>query len=78
MLWHELAGDGPPVLLLHEGICDSRVWEPQWRTFPLAHRTVRCDLRGFGRTPLPLSRSRTRATSSSCVDRLVLAFLDEE
>src|SRR3954451_10727733 len=50
-LWHEIAGDGPPVLLIHAGICDSRMWEPQWRTFPKAHRTVRCDLRGFGRTP---------------------------
>jgi pimeloyl-ACP methyl ester carboxylesterase len=52
-LWHEIAGTGPPVLLVHEGICDSRVWEHQWRTFPRRHRTVRCDLRGFGRTPLP-------------------------
>jgi pimeloyl-ACP methyl ester carboxylesterase len=52
-LWHEVAGDGPPVLLLHEGICDSRMWEQQWQTFPKTHRTVRCDLRGFGRTPLP-------------------------
>lgn len=53
VLWHEIAGDGPPVLLLHEGICDSRMWEQQWRTFPPAHRTVKCDLRGFGQTPLP-------------------------
>jgi pimeloyl-ACP methyl ester carboxylesterase len=52
-LWHEVAGQGPPVLLVHEGICDSRMWEPQWRTFPPVHRTARCDLRGFGLTPLP-------------------------
>ena len=52
-LWHEVAGDGSPVLLIHEGICDSRVWAPQWSTFPQAHRTVRFDLRGFGSTPFP-------------------------
>ncbi len=52
-LWHEIAGTGSPVLLIHAGICDSRMWEPQWQSFPPAHRTVRCDLRGFGRTPLP-------------------------
>jgi 3-oxoadipate enol-lactonase len=52
-LWHEIAGEGAPVLLIHEGICDSGMWDSQWRTFPNAHRTVRCDLRGFGRTPLP-------------------------
>ena len=52
-LWHEIAGEGPPVLLLHAGICDSRMWEPQWRSFPPRHRTIRCDLRGYGRTPMP-------------------------
>ncbi len=55
-LWHEVAGDGPPVLLIHAGICDSGMWEPQWRTFPQAHRTARCDLRGFGKTRLPAAR----------------------
>jgi 3-oxoadipate enol-lactonase len=52
-LWHEIAGDGPIVTLIHPGVCDSRVWNPQWSTFPLKHTTIRCDLRGFGRTPLP-------------------------
>jgi pimeloyl-ACP methyl ester carboxylesterase len=41
------------VLLVHAGICDSRMWEPQWATFPRAHRTIRCDLRGFGEMPMP-------------------------
>lgn len=51
-LHHEVAGEGPPVVLLHEGIADSRMWEPQWRTFPPRHRTVRFDMRGFGESPL--------------------------
>jgi 3-oxoadipate enol-lactonase len=52
-LWHEVQGDGSPVLLIHAGIADSRMWNPQWTTVPRTHRTVRCDLRGFGRTPIP-------------------------
>jgi len=52
-IWSEEAGEGPPVLLVHAGICDARMWDPQWETFPAAHRTIRCDLRGYGRTPLP-------------------------
>lgn len=51
-LYREQAGDGPPVVLVHEGIADSRMWEPQWQTFPRAHRTIRYDLRGFGRSPI--------------------------
>jgi 3-oxoadipate enol-lactonase len=51
-LYQEVAGDGPTVVLVHAGICDSRMWDPQWTTFPREHRTVRYDLRGFGRSPL--------------------------
>jgi 3-oxoadipate enol-lactonase len=52
-LHHEVSGEGPPVVLIHEGIADSRMWEPQWRTFPPHHRIVRYDMRGFGQSPAP-------------------------
>lgn len=52
-LWHESTGEGQPLVFIHAGVCDSRMWEPQWRSFGETHRTVRCDLRGFGRTPIP-------------------------
>jgi 3-oxoadipate enol-lactonase len=51
-VYNEVAGDGPTAVLIHAGICDSRMWDPQWTTFPRAHRTIRYDLRGFGRSPL--------------------------
>ena len=35
-LHYEVAGEGPPVVLVHEGIADSRMWEPQWTSFPPA------------------------------------------
>ncbi len=60
-LYHEIAGAGPPVVFLHEGIADSRMWDPQWRSFAARHRLLRCDLAGFGRTPierLPLAHAR--------------------
>jgi pimeloyl-ACP methyl ester carboxylesterase len=28
------------------------MWDPQWDAFQRTHRVVRCDLRGFGRSPL--------------------------
>ena len=52
-LHYEVAGEGPPVVLVHEGIADSRMWEPQWTSFPPVHRTVRYDMRGFGESPPP-------------------------
>lgn len=52
-LWYDVNGSGPPVVLLHEGVVDSRSWD---RVVPLlaGRRTVlRYDQRGFGRSPLP-------------------------
>jgi 3-oxoadipate enol-lactonase len=51
--YHQEAGAGPAVVLLHAGICDSRMWDPQWGTFPHTHRTIRYDRRGYGHSLLP-------------------------
>lgn len=50
-VWHDLHGDGPPIVLLHAGLTDSRLWEPQLRSFPQAHSVLRVDLPGFGNSP---------------------------
>jgi 3-oxoadipate enol-lactonase len=52
-LHHEVAGDGPALVLVHAGICDSRMWDDQWRSFTGTHRVLRYDMRGYGRSPLP-------------------------
>ena len=53
---HEVAGDGPTVVLVHAGIADSRMWEPQWTAWRDRFRVVRYDMRGFGECPLPPGR----------------------
>jgi pimeloyl-ACP methyl ester carboxylesterase len=69
-IWREVAGEGPPVLKIHEGICDSRMWESQW--LPQAHRTVRYDLRGFSQTPLPAEHYSNARDVVELLDRLEL------
>ena len=51
-LYSEVAGEGPEIVLLHEGICDSRMWDRQWETWARSRRLLRFDFRGYGRTPL--------------------------
>ena len=51
-LSYEVSGSGAPVVFLHQGIADSRVWDHQWISFAPAYMLVRCDLPGFGRTPI--------------------------
>ncbi|MFF1799415.1 alpha/beta fold hydrolase, partial [Kitasatospora sp. NPDC058263] len=51
---HEVAGSGPAVVLLHSTVCDRRMWDGQVPALVGAgFRVVRCDLRGFGGTPVP-------------------------
>jgi len=50
-LYVERAGEGSPVVLLHEGIGDSRMWEPQWAAYAERFHVVRFDMRGFGQSP---------------------------
>src|SRR5438067_4373907 len=49
---HEVAGSGPPVVLIHEGIADSRMWNRQLAAYADAFRVVRYDIAGYGRSPL--------------------------
>jgi 3-oxoadipate enol-lactonase len=37
-----------PVVLLHAGIADRRMWDPQWPALTSRRDVVRLDLRGFG------------------------------
>jgi pimeloyl-ACP methyl ester carboxylesterase len=52
-LWYDESGEGSPVVLLHEGVVDSRIWEPVVPLLAERHRVVRYDQRGFGRSPMP-------------------------
>ncbi|MCB8985995.1 MAG: alpha/beta fold hydrolase [Ardenticatenaceae bacterium] len=55
-LYYEMAGSGEPMLLLHAGVADGRMWDAQFPFFARHFRTIRFDLRGFGRSVLPGGR----------------------
>jgi 3-oxoadipate enol-lactonase len=50
-VWTDSGGDGPPLVLLHPGIGDSRVWDPVLPLLTGDHRVIRYDARGYGRSP---------------------------
>lgn len=49
-LWCEEVGEGEPVVLLHAGIGDSRMWDGQVAALAGRFRVIRYDARGFGRS----------------------------
>jgi 3-oxoadipate enol-lactonase len=52
-LWIEEAGQGPAVLLVHGGLGDMRLWEPEVPALAERFRVVRYDLRFWGRSESP-------------------------
>ena len=51
-IYYEVAGRGEPVVLLHGGQLDSRMWDAQWAPLAARFRVVRYDARGFGGSAL--------------------------
>src|SRR5829696_2371885 len=51
-IYYEVAGEGDPLVLVHAGIADSRMWEDQLMALADHYRVIRYDMRGFGRTAM--------------------------
>jgi len=52
-LYYEVKGTGHPLLLLHAGVADNRMWDAQFEVFSKIYRVIRFDYRGFGRSSMP-------------------------
>jgi pimeloyl-ACP methyl ester carboxylesterase len=52
-LSYEVSGEGDPLLLLHAGVADSRMWDEQFSPLAQHFQVIRFDLRGFGRSNMP-------------------------
>ena len=50
---YERTGAGLPVVFLHAGVADSRMWERQVAAFAKTFDVIRPDGRGFGKSELP-------------------------
>jgi pimeloyl-ACP methyl ester carboxylesterase len=50
---YEIAGAGQPLVLMHAGVADSRMWDAQFPVFTQHYRVLRFDWRGFGKTARP-------------------------
>jgi 3-oxoadipate enol-lactonase len=47
-LYYEMLGEGHPLVLLHGGYMDRRMWDDQFRVFAEHYQVIRYDIRGFG------------------------------
>lgn len=50
---YDAAGGGHPLVLVHGGLGDRRMWDDQMDAFARRYRVIRFDLRGYGASPMP-------------------------
>lgn len=67
-IYYESHGSGSPILFLHAGVADSRMWRDQVRLE--GHRSVVFDQRGFGRTQWAPGPYSNRDDAQAVLDHL--------
>ena len=69
-LYYEVEGDGHPLVLIHAGIANLRMWDGQVPVFAERYRVIRYDTRGFGRTETDDVPFSNRADLAALLDHL--------
>ena len=52
-LYYESKGRGEPIVLIHGGQMDRRMWDAQFDLFAKQYQVIRYDIRGFGKSDVP-------------------------
>lgn len=55
-LYYEVKGKGDDLVLLHDGLLDSRIWDDQLGSFVRHFKVILYDRRGYGRSEIPKER----------------------
>ena len=66
-------GSGEPVVLLHAGVADRRMWGPLVPALSGGHRVIRPDARGFGETLPPLGPWSHHTDLLALLDELLIS-----
>ena len=69
-IYYEADGSGEPVVLIHAGIANLRMWDGQVEALKDSYRVIRYDTRGFGRTETEAVPFSNRADIAALLDHL--------
>ena len=64
---YEVAGDGPPLVLIHAWPTDHAVWQLQVPVFSQYYRTIAIDLRGCGQSDKPAGPNTPEVMSADVI-----------
>lgn len=57
-VFYEAVGDGPAIVMIHDGLLHRETWNDQFAAFAESHRVIRWDRRGYGRSESPTAPFR--------------------
>jgi 3-oxoadipate enol-lactonase len=69
-LFFEAEGEGRPLLLIHAGVANLRMWDPQLPRLAERFRVIRYDTRGFGRSESEHVEFSNRADAAAVLDHV--------
>lgn len=69
-IYFQVQGEGAPLIMIHAGISDSRMWEEQWGALSQAFKLIRYDRPGFGQSPAAQGPVANRLDLADLMDHL--------
>lgn len=72
----DTTGKGPPIIFLHAGIADRRMWDPQVTALAERHQCVAFDLRGFGESAIGAAGFSRREDVAAVADAAGIGTAD--
>ncbi|HYI67946.1 MAG TPA: alpha/beta fold hydrolase [Candidatus Limnocylindrales bacterium] len=69
-IYYEADGAGDPVVLIHAGVANLRMWDDQAEALRDSHRVIRHDTRGYGLTETDAVEFSNRADIAALLDHL--------
>jgi len=69
-IYYEAEGIGEPVVLIHAGVANLRMWDDQVAALRDRYRMIRYDTRGYGRTETDAVEFSNRADIAALLDHL--------
>jgi len=69
-VYYEVEGSGEPVVLIHAGVANLRMWDDQAAALRDTYRVIRYDTRGYGRTETDAVEFSNRADVAALLDHL--------
>lgn len=53
-LYYEIKGNGHPIVFIHGGQMDRRMWDLQFDLYSRKYKVIRYDVRGYGKSDVPV------------------------